>query len=269
MEPHVLRYEVRGEGEPLVLVPGGLTGWVSWIPHAERLSAGRRVIRVQPIHNELGSKGDPGDPDYTAETERESLRLTLDALGIDRVDFAGWSGGGRALIEFTLAYPERVRSLTLIEPAAYWILEQLGGSGAELDEINGFIHDLAGREVTADDLARFLALAGFASSADEAKESPNWERWMEHRMALSWQSKELDRSGRSVEELAAISCPVLLVKGTSTGDWEKRVVDELGARIAGARVVELPGDHASHIQSIDRFLEELEAHLQRSASAFR
>jgi len=41
------------------------------------------------------------------------------------------------------------------------------------------------------------------------------------------------------------------------------VVDVLGGRIPDARVVELPGDHACHIQSIDRFMEELEAHLHR------
>ena len=262
MEPRVLKYEVTGEGEPLVLIPGGLTGWLSWIPHAERLSATRRVIRVQPIHNELGSNGVPGDATYTAETEREALRMTLDALGIERADFAGWSGGGRALIEFALAYPYRVRSLTLVEPAAYWMLEQHGDPSPELDELNGFIHDLAGTEVTEDDLARFLVIAGFAGTPQEAKKDPNWERWMTHRMALSWQSKELDRSGRSVDELTAIGCPVLLVKGTITTEWEKRVVDELGALIPGARVVELEGDHASHIQSIDRFLEELEVHLR-------
>ncbi|MGH2794047.1 MAG: alpha/beta fold hydrolase [Actinomycetota bacterium] len=114
MEPRVLQNEITGQGEPLVLVPGGLTGWLSWIPHAERLSATRRVIRVQPIHNELGSNGIPGDPTYTAETEREALRMTLDELRIDRADFAGWSGGGRALIEFALAYPERIRSMTIV-----------------------------------------------------------------------------------------------------------------------------------------------------------
>lgn len=261
MEPRVLQYETTGEGEPIALVPGGLTGWVSWIPHAERLSATRRVIRVQPIHNELGSKGIPGDPTYSADTERESLRLTLDDLGIERADFAGWSGGGRALVEFVLAYPERVRSLSLVEPAAYWILERLGEAGPIIDEGTQFLHELAGSEVTEEDLARFLVLAGFAASPEEARDDPNWERWMSHRMALSWQSKELDRSDRSVQELSAIACPVLLFKGSVTTDWEKRVVNELGARIPLARVVELPGDHASHIQSIDRFLEELEAHL--------
>ena len=54
MDSRVLTYEVKGDGDSVVLVPGGLTGWLSWIPHAERLSANWRTIRVQPIHNELG-----------------------------------------------------------------------------------------------------------------------------------------------------------------------------------------------------------------------
>jgi len=262
MEPRVLQHEITGDGEPIVLVPGGLTGWLSWIPHAERLATTRRVIRVQPIHNELGSAGRLGDLTYTAETEREALRMTVEELAIEDADFAGWSGGGRALVEFALTYPERVRTLTLIEPAAYWVLEQLGHSDPDVDRINTFIHHLAGSDVTEDDLAAFLELAGFVSSADEAREHPNWARWVTHRMALSWQSEELDRTGRSIKELASIDVPVLLFKGTVTGDWEKRVVNELGARIPGARVLEIPGDHACHIQSIDAFLDALKRHIK-------
>ncbi len=115
--------------------------------------------------------------------------------------------------------------------------------------------------MTEDDLARFLGYAGFVEDPAEARHHANWERWVPHRMALSWQSEELDRSGRSVEDLSSIDCPVLLVKGTVTEPWEMRVVDILGERIPQARVVELPGDHASHIQSIDQFVQELEAHL--------
>lgn len=261
MEPRILRYDDRGAGAPLVLVPGGLSGWLSWLPHQERLAASRRVIRVQPIHNELGSAGQPGDPTYTAEIEREALRLTLDELGIVAADFAGWSGGGRALLEFALAYPERVRTLTLVEPAAYWILTQLGERDAEVEELDTFIHGLAGREVTEDDLARFLRLAGFVQPGEDARQHPIWPRSLPHRMALSWQSEQVDRSGRSVEELGQITCPVLLVKGTVTADWLKRVADVLGTRLPRATVLELAGDHACHIQSIDRFLAALEAHL--------
>jgi hypothetical protein len=57
---------------------------------------------------------------------------------------------------------------------------------------------------------------------------------------------------------------VLLTKGTVTEDWEKRVVDVLGELLPDARVVELDGGHAHHIESLDRFLAELEAHLGKT-----
>ncbi len=38
MNSNTLLHEVTGQGDPIVLVPGGLSGWLSWIPFAERLS---------------------------------------------------------------------------------------------------------------------------------------------------------------------------------------------------------------------------------------
>lgn len=261
MEPRVLQYDEKGQGDPIVLIPGGLTGWLSWIPHQRRLATRYRAIRVQPIHNELGSAGLPGDPGYTAETEREALRLTLDALGLERPHVVGWSGGGKAALELATEYPDRVRSLALVEPAAYWILEQLGERLEDVERANALVHGLFGRQVTEDDLAEFLELAGFVERAEDARAHPNWDRWLTHRMALSWQGEKLDHPERSVDELARISCRVLLTKGTTTADWLKRLVDVLGERLPDASIVELDGDHAHHIQSIDAFLAALEAHL--------
>lgn len=263
MEPRVLNHHSLGEGEPVVLVPGALTGWLSWIPHQERLAARYRAIRVQPVHNELGSAGAPGDPGYTAVTERESLRLTLDALGLKRPHLVGWSGGGKSALEFAMEYPGRLRSLTLVEPAVYWILEQLGDSLDEVERANT-LHRLFGREVTEDDLAHFLQLAGFVPSADVARSHPSWERWLGHRMALSWQGEAVDHPQRTVKELTNVTCPTLLTKGTQTSPWLKRVVDVLGERLANATIAEFDGDHAHHIERIDAFLATLEAHLARA-----
>lgn len=261
IKPRLLVHEIQGDGEPVVLVPGGLTGWVSWVPHTERLSAEWRTIRVQPIHNELGSVGEPGVPGYTSEIQRESLRMTLDALGLEKTHFAGWSAGGKALIDFALTYPERVRSLTLVEPGAYWILEQIGEVDAEVERTEAFMNEFFGKKINEDDLAAFLEYAGFVSSKEEARQHPNWERWVPHRMTLSWYSKDFDQPRRTIDELANIQCPVLLIKGTVTTEAEKRVVDVLGERLANAKVVELEGDHACHIQSIDAFLQAFEDHL--------
>jgi len=261
MEPRVLTHEIEGNGAPVVLIPGGLTGWVSWIPHVARLSARWRTVRVQPIHNELGSAGRPGEPGYTAEVERESLRMTLDALGIEMAHFAGWSAGGKALIEFALAYPHRVQTLTLVEPGAYWILEQIGEADRDVERVQTFMHELFGKEVTEDDLAALLEVAGLASSREDARSDPYWERAVPHRMTLSWYSADYDRSVRSIEELASIRSPVLLVKGSVSTEADRRLVDILGERLPTATVLELPGGHASHIESIDAFLEAFERHL--------
>lgn len=190
--------------------------------------------------------------------------MTLDALGLERPHLAGWSGGGAALIEFAAEYPDRVRSLTLVEPAAYWILEQLGERLAEIERGNSFVHGLFGRAVTEDDLATFLQLAGLVENAQDAPSHPNWDRWVTHRTTLSWLGEKVDHPDRSVQELASITCPVLLTKGTRTGDLDKRVVDVLGQRLPNASVVELEGDHAHHIQSIDAFMRAFEAHLSRT-----
>lgn len=263
MEPRVLQLDDRGDGDPLVLVPGGLTGWLSWVPHQERLVHRRRVIRVQPIHNEHGSNGLPGDPGYTAQTERESLRLTLDALELERPHLAGWSGGGLALIEFAIEYPERVRSLTLVEPGAYWILARLGERLDEVEQSNGFVHGLFGRAVSEDELATVLRLGGLAESED-VRSHPNWSRWMEHRATLSWLSPLLDHPERSIDDLVRIAAPTLVTKGSDSTPVDRRLVDVLGERLPNATVREFEGDHAHHIEQIDAFLDVLEAHLAQA-----
>ena len=262
MKPRVLTYDIAGDGDPLVLVPGGLTGWLSWIPHQERLSDRYRVIRVQPIHNELGTAGKAGDPSYTRDTERESLLLTLDELEIERSHFAGWSRGGKALIDFTAVHPGRVISLTLVEPAAYWILEELGETDFVLERLIRHIHRMAGATVTEDDLAAFLSSAGFADDPGRAREGPYWDRALPHRMALSWASDESMGSDFSVADVATIRCPVLLTRGTRTERWERRVVEILGTHIPDVRVAEFEGGHAHHIESLEPFLVELDTHLR-------
>ena len=266
MKPRPLAVDVAGAGEPLVLIPGGLTGWVSWIPHQERLSDRYRTIRVQPIHNEMGSAGTPGDPSYTRQIAVDSLLLTLEQLEIQEAHFAGWSAGGKGLLDLAIAHPNRLMSATLVEPAADWVLEAVGESDRELQESTDFLYSLAGRDVTENDLARLLHLAGFVSDPADARSDPYWERAWPHRMTLSWLSEKLMGSEYSIDDLAAVKCPVLLTKGTNTGTTERRIVDLLGRSLPNARVVELEGSHAHHIESIDRFLEVLVDHLQASSA---
>lgn len=57
IEVRPLLHEATDKGEPIVLVPGGLSGWLPWIPFAEPLAKDRQVIRVQPRSAELAEAG--------------------------------------------------------------------------------------------------------------------------------------------------------------------------------------------------------------------
>ena len=99
MEPRVLINEVEGEGPPLVFLPGGLSGYQGWQPVTDALKPERTTVRIQLINNELGQKGEIGQPGLTLDVERDSILLTLDELGLEEpVDMAGWSWGGRAAL---------------------------------------------------------------------------------------------------------------------------------------------------------------------------
>src|SRR5512137_1433035 len=80
-ETQILPAKSTGQGMPLVLVPGGLTGWLSWEPHVQRLAANRRVISVQLLSVAYGLEKRPLPSDYALRTESRALEATLD-LGI-------------------------------------------------------------------------------------------------------------------------------------------------------------------------------------------
>lgn len=263
MNGSVLLQEVKGQGEPVVLVPGGLSGWFSWIPHAERLSKERIVIRVQLRSVELAEAGEPFPEDYGTLTEREAFRATVDKLGLDSFDLAGWSYGGHVSLAFALEYPERVRTLTLIEPPAVWILRETGHAASSLAKSEAFDRSTAGREITVDDLKEFLVRAGFGKSGNDFESLPQWPVWVRNRQVVSANGTLWDYTD-SLDRLRDLEVPVLAVKGTETTEDLAAIVDDLVATVPHGRLLELPGRHACHIENIDRFLQELETHIAAS-----
>jgi pimeloyl-ACP methyl ester carboxylesterase len=259
MNQRVLLHEVKGQGEPIVLVPGGLSGWLSWIPHAERLSTERMVVRVQLRSVELAEAGEPFPEDYGTLTEREALHATMNELGLDSFDLVGWSYGGHVSLAFALEYPERVRTLTVIEPAAFWVLRETGHAAGSLAQSEAFDRSMAGREISVEDLKELLVRAGLGKPGDDFESLPQWPVWVRNRQVLSVDGTIWDYTD-SLERLRALELPILAVKGTETTEDLAAIVDDLVATTPHGRLLELPGGHACHIENIDRFLEELTGH---------
>ena len=108
-----LWYDVRGQGEPLLLHHGYTASRVNWMPVAERLETRYRVILMEC----RGTGQSEHTPDgYTLAQYAADVVGMLDHLGIDKVTFAGHSMGGGIGYLLALDHPERLKRLILMAP---------------------------------------------------------------------------------------------------------------------------------------------------------
>ena len=253
-----MQSQVYGEGTPLVLVGGGLTGWKSWEPFVPIFTAKqRKVILVQLLNVQYGLEDRPLPKDYSVKTESNALAETLDSLGlITPFDMVGWSYGAFTSLEYALDHPDRIRTLTLIEPPAMWILRQTGRFDTETQKTATFFQTFKG-DITEDMLADFLVHAGLLPPGREPRETPQWDNWVLYRQSLR-NNPYVVSFDDTLSRLKKFQPPVLLVKGTGSTQWLHRVIDGLSKNLPHSKVVEFPGEHAPQIVSRDSFLEEWE-----------
>lgn len=252
-----MQSQISGKGRPVVLVPGGLTGWASWEPHAKILSENRTAIRVQLLSVQYGLENRPLPPDYSIKTESDALALTLDSLGYaGPLDIVGWSFGAFTSLQYALDHPQQIRSLTLIEPPAMWILRSDGRFDEETQKEADFFLTLQG-DITEDNLAEFLKHAGFLKPGQSARELPQWNNWVTFRQSLR-NCPAVVTYTDDIKRLQNFEVPTLLIKGTGSSPWLHQVINGLANNIPHSRVIEFPGGHAPHIVSLEKFMKELE-----------
>lgn len=255
--PMKMQCEVTGSGIPLVLVPGGLTGWASWEPFVKSFSEKRTVIRVQLLGVHFGLENRPLPEGYSVKTESGALAATLDSLGHKMpVDIVAWSFGAFTSLDYALDHPDGIRTLTLIEPPAMWVLRVTGKWDDEAQQTADFMQTFHG-EITEDMLAEFSEHAGLVPPGQSARELPQWDYWVPFRRSLRINPFVVSHND-DVERLKKFQPPTLLVKGTGSTTWLHDIIDGLSENIPHSQVVEFPGGHAPHLVSRDRFLIELE-----------
>lgn len=264
MQTSSILTDARGEGRTILLVPGGLTGWQSWKPHQEILAKTNRAIRTQLHAVESGLRGEQLPNDYSLRYESNSLARKIDELGLDRFDIVGWSFGAAVSLTYAIHHPERVRSLTLIEPPAIWVLRSQGPLSKELEADRTAIAKLYPGPVTDDQLVWFSHFAGFVPPDVDPRKLPMWPSWSEHKQSL--------RNGDVVfaheDDISLVrnfANPVLLFKGTGSAVFLQNIIDILVKEFPNAQLAELPGGHAPQIVSMPQFMETLNNFLEAHA----
>ena len=248
-----MKSDVTGEGEPVVLVPGGLTGWLSWEPHSKRLSENHKVVRVQLMAVDLGLQNEPIPANYSVDYETAALSRALDDIKVEQAHFAAWSFGAEVTLNFALNNPGQVKSLTLIEPPAIWVIRSKGPLSEEQEEDRKMEETLGPDDVSEAQLVWFIHFAGFVPQRVDPKTLPQWLVWFKHRQSLRT-GDVVYRHEDDIRRVRSFGKPVLLFKGEGSSPWLHRIVDILAEEFPRAQVVTLPGGHAPHIASMEPFM---------------
>lgn len=248
--------KVTGRGRPIVLVPGGLTGWISWDKHEEILSSERKVVRVQLLNVQLGLENTSLPSDYSIKTESHALASSLEDLNLEKpFDMVAWSYGAFVALDYALDNPLNIRTLTLIEPPAFWVLRSMGPLDSKTNGNVKMLESLHG-DITEDMLEQFLVLAGFVPPGATARQLPQWESWINYRQSLR-NSPAVIQHTDDTKRLKTFDKPVFLLKGTDSAIFLHQIIDVLSGYFPNAKISEMPAGHAPHIVSMDRFLKEL------------
>jgi pimeloyl-ACP methyl ester carboxylesterase len=104
-------YEVRGKGEPLLMLHGGLGSYDMFEPILPTLTRGRQVILV-----DLQGHGRTtlGDRPLRCEAIADDIDTLLQQIGRAQVDVLGYSFGGCVALRLSIQHPDRVRRLVLV-----------------------------------------------------------------------------------------------------------------------------------------------------------
>jgi pimeloyl-ACP methyl ester carboxylesterase len=108
-------YEIYGQGDPIVVMPGGLGDSSSMMQTIGPLSGQRQVIAIDlEGHGRTALRETP----MSHERNGEDVAAVLKHLNIAKADVAGYSHGGDAAIRMAIQHPEMVRNLIVISTAA-------------------------------------------------------------------------------------------------------------------------------------------------------
>ncbi|WP_022797565.1 alpha/beta fold hydrolase [Thermus islandicus] len=254
-----LRYEVVGEGPPVVLLNGIFQRLESWDPVLPHLT-GFALLRYD-MRGQGGSEAPEGA--YTPETHAEDLRGLLDRLGWKEAVLVGLSNGGIVAMTLALRAPERVRALVLACTTPYldvalrakvesWLHAlRAGGGGLRLRVALPWVYGTrflnAHPELLAEEGLRALLVQAPGERAQES-------------LLLGFLTLEDLRPG-----LRALGLPALVLYGEEDLLFPQPYALAL-AQALGARLLALPTGHAAPLEdplafarAVRAFLEEVYA----------
>ncbi|MGW7265058.1 alpha/beta fold hydrolase [Streptomyces sp. NPDC054842] len=258
-----LRYEVRGSG-PLLLVTGAPMPAAAFAPLADVLAGDRTVV----THDPRGIAGSPVDDpaqDSTPELRADDLAALLDALGTERADVFGSSGGAVTGLALAVRHPGRVRTLVAHEPPVLDLLPDAAERHAATEDIVETFH----KEGVGAAWAKFMTVSGVAGTGEEPPPPSGEPSAQDLADSARFFAHELRATTRYVPDIGALtSAPgrVVVGIGAASGPLLTHRTSTALAGLLGTPPVEFPGGHGGFTERPEEFARVLREVLAREGA---
>jgi len=187
----------------------------------------------------------------------------LDSMNVEAADIIGMSHGGVTGLLFALENPRRVRTLTLIEPPAFWVLPNHGYDDAGAREMQEFLGSLRDATITEADVERFRCLLGDCVNGRSPRQAPQWVQWVTYRNSLRGLYTIGDYKDDSAR-LRSLTIPTLVVNGAATVGFHRMINVALIRLLPHAEPLELAGGHNAPAADPEYFVAQWQGFLNRA-----
>jgi pimeloyl-ACP methyl ester carboxylesterase len=250
-----LHYEVSGSGEPILLIPGLGMDHTYYRLGAPLLARQMRVIAVDPRGIGGSTKS---SPPYSVEAWADDFAVMIEKLGFGSMHVLGSSLGGAMALALAQRQASKLKSLIVV------------GGFSELDratELNfrlrlRLIEKLGMSEEVADYMGLWTLTRKFintdagyavmrANQANiRANPAPMYRAFVEALLQWGRCQPSQEHEPKFTTLLDSIKLPTLVVTSDNDHLIPKELSDLIAARIAGARLVVMPG--AGHIPFMEQ-----------------
>ena len=247
-----ISYVEEGQGDPVVLVHGGLQDYRLWRDHLAAFAKNYRVIAYSRRNHFPDPVSAEGIPDAAGDVHGEDLAGLIAALGLTRPYIVGHSSGALAVLFFATKHPGVARALALNEPNAISLLPAAQNGAAMLKDFTERF--ASAREAFRQrDFERAMPLwAEAVSGPGTWNRRSEADRRMNFDNALAYVADQISgrpRAPFTCEMAKRIVTPTLLSTGERSPEFFHGIVDVLERCLPERERIMIPG--ASHTVPAD------------------
>ena len=251
-----LSYIEQGEGNPIVLVHGGLSDYRMWEGQMEVFSQEHRVIAYSRRYAYPGKNTDDS-AGYTVVTHAKDLAALIKELGTGPVHLAGHSFGAYVYLLTAIEHPELVKILCLGEPPVMPLLTNSDTGNALLFNVETEIILPAARAFERRDdleavrifLDGVMGQNNFYNKIIPEVQQQIQDNIPELRGLICSKIIFLFSPFITGADIKKIKAPTLLIEGDSSPRFLIQILDELEKCLPRKERVVIPG--ASHEMEMD------------------